>query len=72
MMNTRENNDIIDHIGVIYAKNDIELSWLIELSGDCNENQITQWRTNLIGSVYTENDTKLLWPSKLGVNYDEK
>ena len=29
MMKTRQDNDVIDHTGVVYAKNDIELLWAI-------------------------------------------
>ena len=29
MTKTRKDNDVTDHIGAIYAKNEIELSWLI-------------------------------------------
>ena len=28
-MKTKQDNDVIDRIGVIYAKNDTELSWPI-------------------------------------------
>ena len=44
MINTRQDNNMIDHIGVIYVRNDIELSWLIESGVDCDKNQIRQQR----------------------------
>lgn len=28
-MKTRQDNDVIDHNGVVYANNKIDLSWLI-------------------------------------------
>ena len=37
-MNAKEDNDMIDHIGVVYAKNDTELLWPIESSGDYDKN----------------------------------
>ena len=37
--NTKEDNDVINHIGVVYVENDIEISWLIELGGNYDENQ---------------------------------
>ena len=37
-MNTKEDNDVIDHIGVVYVKNDTKLSWSIKSGGDCDEN----------------------------------
>ena len=42
MMKTRQDNDMINHIGAIYAKNDIELSWPNGSSVDCDENYIRQ------------------------------
>ena len=35
---TKQDNDVIGHIGVVFAKNDIVLSWLIESSAVCDEN----------------------------------
>ena len=29
MMKTRKNNNVIDHIGSVYAENETELSWPI-------------------------------------------
>ena len=37
-MNTKEDNDVIDHIGAVYVENDTELSWLIGLGVDCEKN----------------------------------
>ena len=37
-MKTKQDNDVIDRIGVIYAKNDTELSWLIGHGVVCDEN----------------------------------
>ena len=57
MMKTRQNNDVINRIGVVYIKNDTKLSWLIRLSVDCDENQIglrCDWSYKY---VYAENET---------------
>ena len=37
-MKTKQNNDMIDRIGVFYAENDIALSWLIGSSVVYDEN----------------------------------
>ena len=39
VMTTRQDNDMTDHIGVIYAKNDTKLSWPIGPSVDSDDNQ---------------------------------
>ena len=38
MAKTKEDNDVSDHIGVVYIKNDIELSWPIRLGVVLDEN----------------------------------
>lgn len=40
VMKTKHNNDVIDCTDMVYAKNDIELPWLIESGVDSHENQI--------------------------------
>ena len=37
-MKTLQENDVIDRIDVIYAKNEIELSWSIGLGTVCDKN----------------------------------
>ena len=44
MINTRHDNNMTNHIGVIYVRNDTELSWLIGSGVDCDKNQIRQQR----------------------------
>ena len=39
---TRKDNDVSNHIDVVYAENDTELSWLIGLGVDYDEIQIGQ------------------------------
>lgn len=50
------------HTGTVYTENEIELSWLIELSAVM---------TDSISAIYTENETKLLWSIIQGVVCDE-
>ena len=38
MMKTRHDNEMTDHIGAIYAKNETKLSWSIRLGVICDEN----------------------------------
>ena len=38
VMKTRQNNNLIDRTGTVYAENKIELSWPIGLGGVYNEN----------------------------------
>ena len=42
MMKTKQDNNMINRIGAIYTENDNELSLLIRLGADYNENQIEQ------------------------------
>ena len=41
-MKTRQDNDMTDHTGVVYAENNNELSSSIKSGADCDENQIRQ------------------------------
>ena len=42
MTKIRHENDMIDHTGAIYAKNNTKLSWPIRSGANCDENQIRQ------------------------------
>lgn len=42
-MKTKQDNNVTDHIGVVYAENETELSWPIGPDAVCEENQIGQW-----------------------------
>ena len=44
MMKTRHDNDLTDHTGAVYIENNTKLSWSIESSVVCDENQIGQLR----------------------------
>ena len=37
-MKIRQDHDVTNHIDAVYAKNDIELSWPIRLSAECDKN----------------------------------
>ena len=38
MMRTKQENELTSHVGAVYIENDTELSWLIGLGADCDEN----------------------------------
>ena len=38
MMKTRQDNDLIDRVGVFYTENNVELSWPIRSGVNCDEN----------------------------------
>lgn len=40
---TKQDNDVSNHIGAVYDKNEIELSWPIGPGDVCDKNQIGQW-----------------------------
>ena len=42
MTKTKNDKDVIDHIGVVYIEIKTELSWPIGLSTACDENQTRQ------------------------------
>ena len=70
MMNTRQENDVTDHTGLVYAENNIELSWLIV---PCTifekKNRYDNDVINCTGLFHAKTKTKLLghiWPSAAG------
>ena len=38
MTKTKNDNDVIDRIGIVYVENDIELSWPIKSGVICDKN----------------------------------
>lgn len=44
MMKNKQENVVTDCTGVVYTENETELSWSIEPSAVCDENQIGQWK----------------------------
>ena len=71
MTKTRLNNDLIDHIGAFYTKNDNELLWSTRPGAICDENQEDNSMTDHIGAVYVKNDTELSWTIRSSVDYGE-
>ena len=70
-MKTRQDNDVIDHIGLVYIKIETELSRPIELGAVCDETRQDSDVTDLIGTVYAENNTGLSWPIEPCLVFDE-
>ena len=60
-MKTRQDNDVIDHVGVFYFGNDTKLSWPIESGDEYDENHIRQVVTDHTDAVYVENKIELSW-----------
>ena len=42
MIETKQDNDVINHTSTVYDENEIGLSWPIGLGVNCDENQIGQ------------------------------
>lgn len=61
MKKIQQDNDMVDRIGTVYAKNENELPWSIRSLDVYDENQ-TKRVTECIGAVYVENDIELSWP----------
>ena len=57
MMKTKQDNDMIDHIGLVYIKNNIELSGLIILGTVYEESKEDNDVTNCASAIYTEKET---------------
>ena len=47
MTKIRQDNDVIDLMSATYAKNETELSWLIQKSENYDENETEQWHDRL-------------------------
>lgn len=75
-MKTRQNNDMIDYIGVVYVVNETELSWSIKSGAIYDENHATQWRDVRIEPLKSSHDVMLKMKLSyhvivLGAGYDE-
>lgn len=68
---TRQDNNMINRISVVYAENNIELSWPIGLGVDYDENHINNYVFDCTDAIYAENKTELSWLIGLSVFYDE-
>ena len=67
------NKDVTNRTGAVYVENDTELSWLIELSAMCDENQIRQLHmtNHSYAPYYAWKEIELPWLIRLGVIFDE-
>ena len=63
-MKTRQDNDAIDHIGVIYAKIKTELSYPIEQDAVYHKNREDNDVANCIGVIFAKYDFELSRPIK--------
>ena len=70
-MKTSEDNDVTDHIGLVYTKNDTKLSGPIGLSVVCDETRQDNDVTDCTGAVYAKNETELLLPIGTNAVYHE-
>ena len=59
VMKTRGDNDMTDHTSEVYAKINIELSWLIRPGANYDENHMNNYVSDCTKMVYTKNETKL-------------
>lgn len=66
---SRQDNDVIDNIGLVYFKTETKLSGPIWLGAVCKENQTRQRHD--IGLVDAEIEFELSGPIWLGAIYDE-
>ena len=72
MMKIRENNDMTDCIGVVYAKTQTQLSGPIKPGAVCYENKTEQWHDRLYScNLHQKNEIELSWPIRLGVVFDK-
>lgn len=67
---TKQDNNVIDCVSLVYDETKIELLGPIWLSAICDEPRQNNDVTNHIGVVYVENKTKLLWLIRPGAVYD--
>lgn len=67
---TRQDNDVTNRTDMVYAKNEIELPWLIKLSPICDETRLDNDVTDHIGLVHAETEIELLRPILSGTIYD--
>ena len=71
MTKTRQDNDMMDCIDVVYTKIETKLSRIIKLSMVCYQNHTGQWHDWPYMYGLHQNKTELLWLIGLGAVYDE-
>lgn len=71
MIKGKQDNDGTNCIGLVYAKNEIELFWPTDrvrfVTKTRYGNEVIEW----IGAIYIENNIELLWPIISGIVCDE-
>lgn len=73
MIKTRKDNNVTDHIGMVYVETKIELSGLIWAGGFVMKTKKNNDVINRISVVYTKkNDSELSWSTEWGAISDEK
>lgn len=70
-MKSRQDNNVTDHIALVYSKIETELSGLIWLGAVCEENQTGQRYDWSYRFVYTEIEIELSGLTWMGAVYDE-
>lgn len=68
-MKTRQGNDMIDHIGLVYIENDTELSRPIRLGVVYEESREDDNFINCASAIYIENETTMSRPIEPGAIY---
>ena len=71
MTKTRQDNDMIDGIGAVYAENETELSKSIEPVQSMTKIRKDNDMIDCIGTVYAKSDTELSWSIRPCANYDK-
>lgn len=61
MMKTRHDNDLIDHIGAVYAENYTKLSRLIRSGAVYTKTRQNNYVIDIISVVYVEKEFELSW-----------
>lgn len=71
MMKTRHNNNMTDHISMIYIKMKMSYHDRFDLETSVMKTRQTNNVIERTSVVYNENDIELLWSIGLGVIYDQ-
>lgn len=71
MTKTSKNNDVTDHIGVVYTENYIELSGSTKPSTVYTKTRQDNNLTDLIDTVYAKKEIELSRLTRLSFTYDE-
>lgn len=64
-MKTRQDNDVTEWTGAVYAKNETELSWSTNQVRSMMKTKYGNEVVERIGAFYVKNDIELSWPTVL-------